>query len=123
MSSLVFDGVVHTIEIIDKNGKSLGGWISYNNIESQYAAKHFDSMNHLANGIYIVIDQIKPHAHKIDANGSYGLHGIIRFNYPGHPGIGIHSGQVKNPHHPGAEHATHGCIRTTRAVQRSPLSL
>ena len=58
------------------------------------------------------------------------MYGIFRFNYPGHPGIGLHSGQAHNPHQPGPQHATQGCIRTSdeaiesviNAAKDSPLT-
>ena len=54
-----------------------------------------------------------PHHYTPNPNGPYGSHGIIRFNYPHHSGVGVHSGRAHKKHNPGPQHATHGCIRTT----------
>ena len=58
--------------------------------------------------------RIARRAHAASANGPYGLHGIIRFDVPGHPGTGVHSGRANARHLPGPEHPTMGCIRTCR---------
>lgn len=50
------------------------------------------------------------------ANGPYDLYGIIRFNVPGHPGIGIHAGRTSTRYLPGPQHPTMGCIRTSDAA-------
>jgi hypothetical protein len=113
VSKLTYNGHTHTIEIFDDKGASLGKWTAYNNIDHAFAKAHYDSLTHLKNGSYPVQDRQFPHSHAADANGSYGLHGIIRFNYPGHSGVGLHSGRANAKHMPGAQHATHGCIRTT----------
>ncbi|MGU3340958.1 L,D-transpeptidase [Methylobacterium mesophilicum] len=113
MSKLIYHGGEHRVEVIGKDGKSLGKWIAYNDIDSKFAKDHYGNNRHLDNGYYTVSDKTKPYAHKPDANGPYGLHGIIRFNYPGHPGVGLHSGRANAENMPGAQHATHGCIRTT----------
>jgi hypothetical protein len=113
MSKLTYNGHAHTIEIFDHRGKSLGKWAAYNNIDHAFAKAHYKSLTHLKDGAYSVQDQHFPYAHSADANGSYGLHGIIRFNYPGHSGVGLHSGRANATNMPGAQHATHGCVRTT----------
>jgi len=43
MSTLNFDGHAHEIEIIDHKGNSLGKWPAFNNIDSGYAKKHYNS--------------------------------------------------------------------------------
>ena len=116
MSSLKFDGHQHRVHLLDKAGHVLGSWTAYNNIDSQFAAAHYHSLRHLENGLYPVQDPVKPHFHQADANGAYGLHGIIRFKYPGHSGVGLHAGRANDVVAPGARHATHGCIRTTDAA-------
>lgn len=113
MSSLIFDGQNHTIEILDNHKRSLGKWTAYNNIDHAFARKKYHSHYHLNNGLYTVQDRHAPHSHPANANGPYGSYGIIRFNYPGHSGIGLHSGRKNSKHMPGPQHATHGCIRTT----------
>src|ERR1700750_1729477 len=87
MSTLKFDGTSHKIELLDSQGSSKGAWVAYNNIDRAFAKEHYDSLTHLLNGSYDIIDQKQPHSHKADANGPYGLHGIIRFTYPHHSGV------------------------------------
>ena len=48
-----------------------------------------------------------------------GSYGILRFNVPGHPGIGVHSRRANAAHLPGPPHPTEGCIRTTDDAMRS----
>lgn len=110
MSKLDFDGAAHLLALVDKNGKVAGTWPAYNNVDSHA------TLRHLPNGAFHVQDRIAPHFHVPDANGPYGLYGIIRFNVPGHPGIGVHSGRAHARHLPGPEHPTMGCIRTTDAA-------
>lgn len=108
MSSLVFNGGEHRIELYDDRGKLVGSWTAYNNVDSHA------TLTHLQNRSYSVIDRSAPHRHAGDhTNGPYGSHGIIRFNVPDHPGIGLHSGRANALHMPGPAHATMGCIRTT----------
>ena len=114
MSTLIFDGVSHRIEILSNQGLSLGKWTAFNNIDTGFAKLHFGSLTHLKNGIYSIEDRIHPFLNPGDSsNGPFGKYGIIHFTYPGHPGIGIHSGRANAANQPGAAHATHGCIRTT----------
>ncbi|RKP52467.1 L,D-transpeptidase [Trinickia fusca] len=107
MSTLKFDGNAHQISLVDSEGKTVGTWAAYNNVDSQATIRH------VLNGIYHVQDRVAPHPHQALANGPYGLHGIIRFNVPGHPGIGVHSGRANARHLPGPQHPTMGCIRTS----------
>ena len=113
MSNLTYNGHDHTIEIFDERGKSLGKWSAYNNIDRKFAKAHYHSLTHLKDGTYTVQDRKAPHSHTASANGPYGLYGIIRFDYPGHSGVGLHSGRANAAHMPGPQHPTHGCIRTT----------
>ena len=106
-ASLIFDGVSHSIALIDASGKVLGTWPAYNNVDSHA------TLRALPNAGYSVEDRLKPHHHAADPNGPYGSYGIIRFHVQGHPGIGLHSGRANAKHMPGAQHATMGCIRTT----------
>lgn len=106
MSRLVFDGAGHQIGLY-LNGSVLGRWVAYNNVD-----RHA-TISHVANGIYVVLDRSSPRKHAPNANGPYGLHGIVRFQVPGHPGIGVHSGRALAKRMPGPQHPTMGCIRTT----------
>ena len=112
MSKLIFNGAYHQISLIDKNDKIIGTWPAYNNVDSHA------TLNHIQNGSYPVQDNRVPHYHIPSANGPYGLYGIIRFNVPAHPGIGIHSGRANARHLPGPQHPTMGCIRTTDDAMR-----
>jgi hypothetical protein len=113
VSKLVYNGHSHKIELLDDKGTSLGSWVAYNNIDHAFAKAHYHSITHLSNGTYSVQDSRVPYNHAADANGPYGSHGIIRFHYPGHPGVGLHSGRANAKIMPGPLHATHGCIRTS----------
>ena len=119
MSKLVYNGHDHTIELVGADGKSIGKWTAYNNIDHAFAAKNYGGAAHLTDGSYSTVDTSKPHAHVADPNGPYGSHGIIRFNYPGHSGVGVHSGRANAKHAAGPQHATHGCIRTTDAAMKA----
>jgi hypothetical protein len=113
MSKLVFNGTTHTVQLVDKNGNVVGEWPAYNNIDSAAVTAKFGGHKHLDNGTFTTVDKNKAHPHEPDPNGPYGSHGIVRFDYPGHEGIGLHSGRTAATHMPGAQHATKGCIRTT----------
>lgn len=107
MSKLIFNGMTHQISLLGDDGKAVGTWAAYNNVDSHA------TLTHLTNQTYIVQDRTAPHHHHASANGPYGLHGIIRFNVAGHPGIGVHSGRANAKRLPGPAHPTMGCIRTT----------
>ncbi|WP_414165679.1 L,D-transpeptidase [Superficieibacter sp. BNK-5] len=107
MAKIIFDGKKHIIMLISNDNIMQGKWVAYNNVDSRA------SFRHINNGNYQIIDTLRPHWHIPDPNGPYGSYGIIRFNYPGHPGIGIHSGRANSLHDAGPKHATMGCIRTT----------
>ena len=107
MSTLLFDGLSHQLSLIGNNGEIQGTWIAYNNVD-----RHA-TLTHVPNRTYTIQDRSVPLRHTADANGSYGLHGIIRFNMAGHPGIGVHSGRAHARHQPGPQHQTMGCIRTS----------
>ncbi|ECF1703885.1 hypothetical protein E1B77_23770 [Salmonella enterica subsp. enterica] len=116
MSRFIFNGITHTITLLDNNEEEIGKWTAYNNIDSPIAGFHF-----LHNGIYNIIDRNRPHTHSDGSdseNGSYGPYGIIRFEYPGHTGVGVHSGRTHWRRTPGPEHPTRGCIRTTDETMR-----
>jgi hypothetical protein len=111
MSKLVFDGHSHELRLISAAGETLESWSAYNNVDSH--AK----LTHLKNGAYNVVDRVYPYVHQGDsADGPYGTYGIIRFDYPGHQGIGVHSGREHHERRPGPQHWTMGCIRTTDAA-------
>lgn len=107
MSQLQFNGTTHQLTLRDDEGKNIGTWAAYNNVDTHA------TLTHLPNRAYTVEDRIAPRHHTANANGPYGQHGIIRFNVPGHPDIGVHSGRANAGHLPGPAHPTMGCIRTT----------
>lgn len=112
-ATLLFDGHTHQITLIGSNGEARGTWPAYNNVDTHA------TLSHLQNRTYTVTDWIAPHRHAASADGPYGLHGIIRLNVPGHPGIGVHSGRANARHLPGPAHPTMGCIRTTDEAMRA----
>lgn len=124
MSRLIFNGNSHQISLVDDNGRTVGAWAAYNNVDSHA------TLDHVSNGTYIIRDRTVPHQHRADPNGPYGSHGIFRFIVPGHLGIGVHSGRANARHLPGPQHPTMGCIRTTdqamaaiaNAARTSPLT-
>lgn len=107
MSKLKFDGTSHQISLVNSAGATVGTWAAYNNVDSHATIRHVN------NGSYSVQDQTAAHPHSPNANGPYGSYGIVRFNVPGHPGIGVHSGRADATHLPGPQHPTMGCIRTS----------
>ncbi|HJW57162.1 MAG TPA: hypothetical protein VJ577_18010 [Burkholderiaceae bacterium] len=113
MAKLKFDGQMHQLSLIADNGTTQGTWPAYNNVDPHA------TLRHLENRTYTVQDRLSPRHHAANANGPYGSHGIIRFNVPGHAGIGVHSGRAKARHQPGPAHPTMGCIRTTDEAMRS----
>lgn len=113
MSRLLFDGRTHQLSLIGDSGVIVGTWPAYNNVDSHA------TLTHLQNRTYAVQDQAAPRRHVANANGPYGLHGIVRFNVPGHSGIGVHSGRADARHLPGPAHPTMGCIRTTDEAMRT----
>jgi hypothetical protein len=125
----MYNGHIHKIQLLGHNNASLGSWVAYNNIDKTFAKLHYHSLTHLKNGVYVVQDARIPFLHPADPNGPYGSYGIIRFHYPGHPGVGVHSGRANAKRLPGAQHPTHGCIRTTdeamasiiAAIRKDPL--
>lgn len=114
MSKLKFNGTQHQLVLIDRQGKVVGTWTAYNNIDS-----HATIQPHILDGSYAVVDTTRPHPHAADPNGPYGSYGIIRFNVPGHVGVGVHSGRANSRHLPGPQHPTMGCIRTSDAAMKS----
>lgn len=113
MSRLVFDGSTHQLSLLSGDFTVIGTWSAYNNVDSHATIKH------VQNGTYSIQDKSTPHYHTPDENGPYGSYGIIRFNVPGHPGIGVHSGRANAKFKPGPQHATMGCIRTTDEAMKS----
>ena len=113
MSRLVYNGQTHQVSLIDNQGRTVGNWTAYNNVDSHA------TLRHLPNGNFTVQDTRAPHPHGRDANGPYGSHGIVRFNVPGHTGIGLHSGRAGARYLPGPQHPTMGCIRTTDAAMQA----
>lgn len=114
MSKLKFDGISHQISLLDSSNRVVGTWPAYNNIDS-----HATIQPHLPNGSYRIQDTTRPHSHAANPNGPYGSYGIIRFNVPGHMGVGVHSGREAARHLPGPQHPTMGCIRTSDTAMKS----
>lgn len=112
MSRLFFDGSSHTLSLLADDGTSIKSWSAYNNVDSHATLRHVN------NGTYQFQDRSSPHSHTANPNGPYGSYGIIRFDVPGHPGIGIHSGRANARHLPGPQHPTMGCIRTSDEAMR-----
>lgn len=118
MSRLLFDGSTHQITLLGGDDTVIGTWSAYNNVDSHATIRH------IQNGTYQIQDRSTPHFHTSNPNGPYGSYGIIRFTVPGHPGIGVHSGRANARYHPGPQHATMGCIRTTdEAMQKIKTSM
>lgn len=118
MSRLVFDGAAHQLTLLSGDDSVIGTWSAYNNVDSHATIRH------VQNGTYQIQDRSTPHFHASNPDGPYGSFGIIRFNVPGHPGIGVHSGRAHARYHPGPQHATMGCIRTTdEAMQKIKTSM
>jgi hypothetical protein len=111
-AKLTFDGQAHQITLLGSNGEILGTWPAYNNVDSHA------TLPHLQNRTYTVQDRTVPRRHIASADGPYGLYGIVRFNVPGHPGIGVHFGRARARHLPGPAHPTMGCIRTSDEAMR-----
>jgi hypothetical protein len=107
VAKLIFNGNSHQITLVDERGEIVGTWAAYNNVD-----RHA-TLTHIQNGSYAVTDRLAPRLHRPSADGPYGLHGIVRFNVPGHPGIGVHSGRANARNLPGPAHPTMGCIRTS----------
>jgi hypothetical protein len=116
MSTLVFDGGAHTLTLFDASGHQVGQWHANNVVDSKIKNLRF-----LPNRAYTIIDPAHPHKHGGSSdtlNGAFGRFGIIRlqaFTVSGvqHDGVGVHSGRANKG---GADHATHGCVRTTDAA-------
>ncbi|MFL6707368.1 MAG: L,D-transpeptidase family protein [Massilia sp.] len=107
MAKLIFNGFTHQISLVGKDGTVSGTWAAYNNVD-----RHA-TLTHVQNGSYTVTDTRARRRHQPNADGPYGLHGVIRFAVPGHPGIGVHSGRANARNLPGPAHPTMGCIRTS----------
>ncbi len=121
---MVHDATSHRITLIDRAGKTMGGLQSFNNVD-----RHA-TLTHLPNATFSFVDTIRPHPHPASPSGPYGSHGILRFNIPGHRGIGVHSGRTNAANLPGPPHPTEECIRRTDdatlsisgAIKNDPLS-
>ncbi|HEX5484435.1 MAG TPA: hypothetical protein VFX23_00420 [Limnobacter sp.] len=113
MSNLKFDGAKHEIALIGEDGREIGRWVAYNNVDSHA------SLRFIPNGTYAMKDTVHSHPHRPDPNGPYGSYGILRFDVPHHVGIGVHSGRALSKYLPGPLHPTMGCIRTTDQAMRA----
>ena len=83
LSGIVFNKVMHTITLYDKNDKEIGQWSAYNNVD--HRASGTLPKNGLESGTYNFFDTNMPHTHgnakqgrlKEDSeNGEYGPYGI-----------------------------------------------
>lgn len=113
---LIFNGVAHIIILLNDDETTVMAWTAYNRIDS-----YIQGLKFLRNGMYDIIDQYRPHLNynnEDTENRVYGPYGIIRFNYPGHSDVGVHSGRTHVPHEPGPYYMTNGCIRTTNDAMR-----
>jgi hypothetical protein len=120
MSDLVFDGAKHHLTYYSKDGSQIGdGWYANNVVD-----RKIKNLPFLPNRLYNFLDRHYPHRHgnaSDTIDGSYGRFGILRlqtflFNGVTHEGVGIHSGRRSKG---GADHPTHGCIRTTDDVMEA----
>ena len=128
MSELYFDGWEHKLTYSTKDGSPIGGGWYANNVVD----RSIKNLRFLPNGVYQFLDKHFPymgtagpsdsHGIAVDSvNGAFGRFGIsrprCRFPHNGyHAGVGIHSGRADKG---GADHATHGCIRTTDDVMEA----
>lgn len=121
MSTATFDGLAHTVTIKDKDGKVIATGAANNRTDSH------STLQFVPNGRYYVQDAKAPHTHggtKDTVDGEYGSYGIIRFDVPGHVGVGLHAGREKTADRTpqravGPDHVTQGCIRTNEATMQS----
>jgi hypothetical protein len=112
MSTLVFDGNTHTLQLRSGTGQLVGEWHA-NNVVDRRATLRF-----VPNRTFNIIDSAHPYRHgngNDTINGAYGRFGILRlqdFTVDGvqHEGVGVHSGRADRG---AADHPTMGCIRTT----------
>jgi hypothetical protein len=126
MSDLYFDGFGHKLTYYTKDGTPVGdGWYANNVV-----ARSVRNLRFLPNRVYYFLDRHFPHRHGnardhgvlLDsAKGAFGRFGIFRlqpFSLNGvtHSGVGVHSGRSNKG---GADHPTHGCIRTTDDVMEA----
>ena len=120
-SSLLFDGVSHTVELRAHDGTLVGRWPAYNNVQLTNPAGRWE------NGTYPMLDTFAPHMHPNDpeadtAAGRFGTNGILRAesfietNGVSRVGMGLHAGRegvTDEAGRRGPAYATDGCIRTT----------
>jgi hypothetical protein len=119
MSDLTFDGQTRTLTLRDRSGHIVGTWPANNRTDSQA------TLSFVPNRDYTVQDSVAPlrHGAEDSINGQYGSQGIVRFNVPGHDGVGVHAGRQTVPDRTperrrGPDHVTEGCIRTTEDAMR-----
>jgi hypothetical protein len=122
LSDLIFDGATNTITLVDKNGRVVGKWAAYDNVDSSA------TLGKLTDGTYRFLDTKAPHLHGGTADtpsGEFGPDGIFRLQeFRGadgqeHTGVGVHAGREGDPDlrgREGPEHATMGCVRTCSAA-------
>ncbi len=114
MSSLVFDGTAHTIQILDNQGNSVGIWPAYNRVQSTNLNGRWED------GTYRMVDTSAPRMHprhpEYDTpNGKFGTYGDFQAEAftesNGHRRtlMAVHSGHADV----GPTSPTDGCVRST----------
>ena len=104
MAYLRFQRMIHTLELFDQSGNSLGSWDAYNNVDSH-------SRGIWPDGQYAFSYWV-PHK-GLGVDSAYGTHGIYVFQVPGRDGMGVHAGRKTVGKLKGPQHPTMGCVRTT----------
>lgn len=127
MSTLEFDGQSHILTLKDEFYKIVATGHA-NNRTASTAPLQF-----VLDGHYAFQDICVPHRHGHTAdthnpkvladsvNGEYGSYGIIRFDVPRHPGVGVHAGRqtlhdLTPQRSTGPDYVTMGCIRTNEVM-------
>lgn len=117
MANLLYDGRIHQLTLRDMTGHVVGSWQAHN-LTDRRATLPF-----IADGTYQFQDKGSAHFHpgepdKDTEDGGFGPYGIFRIYYPGHQGVGVHSGRINHPNG-GTIYFTQGCIRTTDAAMKA----
>ena len=114
MSTLTYEGMKHLLTLRDSQERVIGSWQAHNLVDRKA------TVDFVHDGTYSFQDKVAPHHHPIGdtVDGGYGPYGIFRIIYPGHQGVGVHSG--RRFHKPvGPAYWTEGCIRTTDTAMKT----
>lgn len=115
MSNLLYDARIHEMTLWNRYNQKIGSWQAHNLVDSH------STLAFLENGTYPFLDISIPHRHGSPDDtddGKFGPYGIFRIVYPGHQGIGVHSGRrLHTPN--GPAYWTNGCVRTTDAAMKA----